>query len=143
GLQFDDPPDSYFCPTDAHPSKPETLVSLSRLYGVLDKCEAGVKFLLVDACRNDPRSKGRKGVDGDSPPRQPKNTAALFSCSPGQRSFEHEAWGHGAFFFTVLDGLRPGPDGRLPADADGDGEVDFDELSHFVQKNVPAHVRKV
>src|SRR5262249_15121853 len=91
----------------------------------------------------DPTSKGGKGVDGDRLPKVPKNTAALFSCSPRQKSFEHEAWGHGAFFYTVLEGLRPGTDGRLPADADADGEVGFDELSRFVRKNVPIRVGKV
>src|SRR5262249_52986824 len=66
----------YFCPADARLADRETLVSLTDLYADLEKCGAGFRLLLVDACRNDPlasNSRSRLEVDLDSltrPPRQ-------------------------------------------------------------------------
>jgi formylglycine-generating enzyme required for sulfatase activity len=135
--------ESFFCPLDAAPNDPQTLVSLARVYDDLDESGAGTKLLLVDACRDDPADKGAKGIDGPIQAGAPAGTAALYSCKPGQRSFEHKKWRHGAFFFTVLEGLRPGSDGRLPADKDGDGTVDFFELTRYVLAHVPDRVAEV
>src|SRR5260370_875789 len=76
--------DSFFCPSDAQLNDNGTLVSLGGLLKALDACGAGVKLLLVDACRNEPAS-GRN-VDVDSLPRMPRGTAALFSCKAGERA---------------------------------------------------------
>jgi formylglycine-generating enzyme required for sulfatase activity len=144
GIQFDGDKDSYFCPADGNPTKPETLLSLTKLQRELDDSGVGVKLLLVDACRNDPSARGKSvGLNSDHLPQLGKGTGVLFSCSPGERSYEHETWGHGAFFFTVLEGMRPDASGVLPADSDGDGEVNFDELSAYVRKMVPQRVAKV
>jgi formylglycine-generating enzyme required for sulfatase activity len=128
--------ESFFCPFDADPKDPATLLSLTKVYADLTG-GAGTKLLLVDACRNDPAAKGAKGIDGTGLPSTPAGTAALFSCRPGQQSFEDKGWGHGAFFHAVLEGLG----GK--ADLDGDGVVDFDELSRFVRRQVPARVKAV
>src|SRR4051794_11818752 len=58
GLQPDGTKDSYFCPANGEPGKVETLLSLTQMYRHLDDSGAGVKLLLVDACRNDPAAKG-------------------------------------------------------------------------------------
>ena len=42
---------SYFCPSDGHPNRADTLVSLKDLYDQMQECGAGVKLVLVDACR--------------------------------------------------------------------------------------------
>jgi TPR repeat protein len=98
--------DSYFCPSDAQLNDNDTLLSLAKLFADLDGCGAGVKLLLVDACRNDP-SLGRN-VDVDSLPRLPRGTAALFSCKTGERAFESPklGTGHGIFFFHVIEGIK-------------------------------------
>jgi formylglycine-generating enzyme required for sulfatase activity len=140
-LTVKDRDESFFCPLDANPTDPETMLALSRLYEDLDNSGAGAKLLLVDACRNDPSAKGAKGLDGDKLPQIRPGMTALFSCSPGEQSFEDKQWKHGAFFFTVLEGLRP-KDGKLPADSDGDGVVDFLELSRYVIKHVPERVKQ-
>ena len=69
GLQFDkqkdsDPDDAYFCPQDARPFRDErqSLVSLTEVYRELDRSFAGMKVLLVDACRDDPD--GARGSRG-------------------------------------------------------------------------------
>ena len=69
GLQFDKGKGAYFCPRDAAPSadKAETMVSMAKLFKQMDASGAGVKLLLVDACRNDPTS--TRGIDGATSPR--------------------------------------------------------------------------
>jgi formylglycine-generating enzyme required for sulfatase activity len=98
--------EGFFCPSDAQLNDPKTLLGLSELLADLDRCGAGVKLLLVDACRNDPNDGRSVGLT--APSRLPDNTAVLFSCKRGQRAFETAKLGkgHGIFFFHVIDGLR-------------------------------------
>jgi formylglycine-generating enzyme required for sulfatase activity len=136
GVHFAGHKDSYFCPTDARPFADETstLVSLRALYGELDRSFAGVKLLLVDACRDDPRAgRGTRGIDGDTAPRPPSGVAALFSCRSGQRAFEDEKLAHGVFFHYVLQGLR----GKA---RNSDNEVTFLGLAEYVTRQVSRDV---
>jgi TPR repeat protein len=55
--------------------------------------------------------------------------AALFSCSAGERAFEHDSLKHGVFFHFVLKGLNG-------AAKDGDGDVNFSDLASYVTKKV-------
>jgi uncharacterized caspase-like protein len=103
--------ESYFCPADARLEDRSTLIALSQVYAALEKCGAGSKVLLVDACRNDPlteqaRDAGRPVVDLPSITRPLKKrtlggVAALFSCSEGEKAFEHPDLQHGVFFHFV------------------------------------------
>jgi sulfatase modifying factor 1 len=140
GKSKDEP---FFCPRDGNPTKAETLVALNQVYADLDNSGAGVKLLLVDACRNNPADKGSKGIDGRDMPDLRKGMGALFSCRPGERSYEDKTWKHGAFFSVVLEALRPDDKGRLGADVNGDGVVDFEELTRYVSKHVPIRVKSV
>ncbi len=135
GLQFGQ--EAYYCPVDARPFADETdsLVSISLVYGQLEKSFADVKVLLVDACRNDP-TPGRGRGPGISDVAPPKGVAALFSCSRGQRSFEHDSLRHGVFFHYVLEGLKHEA-------ADRQGDVTFEGLSTYVRKMVPAKVHEL
>lgn len=56
GLEFEGQKDVFFCPQDAVPLTTDlvTLISLSKVCSDLDRSFAGVKIVLVDACRNDP-----------------------------------------------------------------------------------------
>jgi len=140
GVQLAGGEESYFCPADARLNDPATLISLNQVYEALEHCGAGSKVLLVDACRNDPltalaRDAGRPVVDLPSltrplKKRAPGGIAALFSCSEGERAFEHPDLKHGVFFHFVLKGLRG------DADFDDDGKVDFDELAAYSKKRV-------
>jgi formylglycine-generating enzyme required for sulfatase activity len=139
GLQPEGTKDSYFCPSDANPKKPATLLPLTGKDGLVEQLAdsgVGVKLLLVDACRNNPADKGMKGLDGDRVETLPRGMAALFSCSPGQRSFETDkaGGGHGVFFHFVLEGLR----GKA-----GNGEtaeVTWARLAEYVQEHVETQV---
>jgi uncharacterized caspase-like protein len=90
--------EAFFCPCDAKLKSStdrgelsKTLISLKEVFDELEGSGAGVKLLLVDACRNDPTES--RSLDVDSLPRPPKGTAALFSCSAGQRAFETDKLG--------------------------------------------------
>jgi hypothetical protein len=128
-----DSDESFFCPSDAQLNDNGTLISVGSLMKDLGGCGAGVKLLLVDACRNDP-SLGRN-VDIDTLPRPPRGLAALFSCKGGERAFESPKLGrgHGVFFFHVLEGLK----GKAATE---DKEVTWDSLSAYVRRAVSRQV---
>lgn len=143
GVQFEGDEDSYFCPSDADLTDRSTLIPLAALYKELQQCPAGVKVLLVDACRNEPVSKigkSRRVVDLETLERQrlpepPGGVAALFSCSRGEQSFEHPDLKHGIFFNFIIKGLSG------QADLDKDEEVSLAELEQFAVKEVQRYAR--
>jgi formylglycine-generating enzyme required for sulfatase activity len=139
GLQFDGQGDCFFCPLDARPFKDETdsLLSLGKVYGEMEKSFAGMKVLLVDACRDDPDAgRGTRGINADSAPRPPQGVAALFSCRAGERAYEHKEYGHGVFFHHVLKGLE----GEAK---DADREVTFAGLAAYVSRRVSKDVPRL
>jgi formylglycine-generating enzyme required for sulfatase activity len=125
--------EAFFCPCDAQLSDPTTMIGLKELFERLDESGAGVKLLLVDACRNDPRL-GRN-VDVDNLPRPPHGTAALFSCASGERAFESPKLGkgHGVFFHFILQGLNGAAENVR-------GEVTWDRLAEYVKDKVSDEV---
>jgi hypothetical protein len=146
GCQFDPEGESYFCPMDADLANESSLVRFSDVAKALDGCKAGVKLLLVDACRNNPqilanRAGERAVVDLPSlsrpfVKRPPGGTALFFSCSPGEVAFEDPDVKHGIFYNYVIKGLGD------EADRDGDGKVDVNELAAFAPKEVALHVAR-
>jgi formylglycine-generating enzyme len=145
--------DSYFCPADANPAikevktpqgtknvpaNPETLVSVGDVLKVLDDSGVGYKLLLVDACRNDPSVRGRRGLDHVNVAALPEQTGVLLSCKSGEFSFEHKSLGrgHGVFFHHVIEGLSG-------AAQDAKGRVTWDGLGLYVRSEVPAKVRDI
>lgn len=151
GLQFgsDKQKGAYLCPADAVPraDRTDTLLPVSDLYRELDDSAAGVRVLLVDACRNDPAAppagRTRSGVAAAiTAAVPPTGVAALYSCSVGQESLEHPEIKHGVFFHHVIEGLKGGAAGA-------DGEVTFYGLAEYVSRRVgktaarlqPGHVQ--
>jgi hypothetical protein len=135
--------ESFFCPSDAQPRSnlelkeaETTLIGLTSLFRQLDESGAGVKLLLVDACRNDPFV-GRS-VDTDGLPRPPTGTAALFSCKGGERAFETDKLGkgHGIFFFHVIDGLKGKATNKR-------GEITWSSLTDHVVERVSVDVPRL
>jgi hypothetical protein len=126
-LTVKDRAEAFFCPADGKGTRAATLLGLAELFRELRDSKAGVQLLLVDACRNDPAT-GRS-MDVDTVPRPPRGTAALFSCSSGQRAFETDKLKHGVFFHFVLEGLRGKARGE-------DGEVSWDHLALYVKRQV-------
>lgn len=144
GVQFRGAEQSYFCPADARLTDKETLLSFQELYAALKECRATRKLLLIDACRNDPQSalsRSRATVNLESitrPQREaiPEGIVALFSCSPGQQSYEHPQLQHGIFFHHLLKGWNG------ESDLDRDGRITFDELAGFVKRETTTYARR-
>ena len=145
-MQFKDEESVYFCPMDANLSERNTLISLEDVYGLLSdrqKCKAQTKILLVDACRNDPQSRlskaGREielepaGVTQQPDP--PGGVAAIFSCSRGEKSYEHPDLEHGIFANFVIEAFS----GK--GDLDKDGEISLAELEQYCVKQTQQFAR--
>ena len=140
GVQFDEEKDGkklekfFFCPMDADigtkGDKQNNLIPLDHLYEQLDKCEAGTRLLMVDACRNDPsRPSGLRSLNSVTRPKLAPplgGTIAFFSCSANQRAYEDPDLKHGVFFHHMIEGLKGKADGSK------DGSVTATELSEYV-----------
>lgn len=143
GVQFDKEEENFFCPMDAKLTDRETLVSLQAISKDLEKCEASLKLMLVDACRNDPQtsnSRARPEVKLNSvtrPPAEPPTggVAAFYSCSEGQKAYEDAELKHGVFFHFVIAGLSGG------AAREGNGDIYLGDLELYVNNGVEPFVR--
>ena len=116
------------------------LLQIEELYASLKNCKAGVKLLVVDACRNDPADSGPfRSATGTRPimPEPPKGLAALFSCSPGERAVEDPTLKQGVFSFYLNEALTGNR-----ADYDDDGSLDLSEIEMYVGKKTYSFVRK-
>lgn len=135
---------SYLCPTETRLGDPGTLISLDGVYGRLARCRASLKLLVVDACRNDPRPRGVRGLAAPANARQfaaslqrpPQGILLLSSCAPGQTSREDADLGHGVFMHYLLGGLKG------PADSDRNGGVSLIELYQYANRETKAHVAR-
>jgi formylglycine-generating enzyme required for sulfatase activity len=128
-------PVPFFCPIDADIDDPESLVSIDALYAELEASKAGVKVMLVDACRNDPTEGRTAAIPFRSEP-PPPSVAALFACSNGEVAWDANdlGGGHGVFFHYVIEGLRS------EADLDHNRQITLAELTAYVQDKVPDYV---
>jgi hypothetical protein len=147
GHGFDKGEGQHFLATvNADPESLETLqlttVPLSLLREKLKKIQAKQAIFIIDACRNNPeKGKGDsdnkqtaefardlKEVAGSTAGGQ-AGTAVLFACSEGQRSWEWDEKGHGAFTYCLLEGMS----GKA---AETTGELTVNGLADYVQKKM-------
>ncbi len=140
GVQFAKQKDSYFCPADANLDRRDTLLPLAEVYTRLKSCKAGLKLLLVDACRDDPRAKVNRSptvsVESVTRPQAqvpPGGVAAFFSCSAGEKAYESPELKHGVFFHFVIEAFR----GKA---ADAAGVVTVPDLEKYVKPQVKTFV---
>ncbi|MFO0807703.1 MAG: caspase family protein [Gemmataceae bacterium] len=124
--------DLQFCPLKADLKSKETLIALGEVYAALKGCKAGVKLLIVDACRNEPtaaRSNEVANLASVTRPvlsKPPEGVAALFSCSAGEMAFESRKHPHGVFFHHLLEGFQ----GKA---ANKKGEVTLERLAAHIK----------
>jgi formylglycine-generating enzyme required for sulfatase activity len=126
----------FFCPQDAEINITESMISVDDLYAELEKSQAGVKVMFVDACREiKPEARGNTEVIPLSslalPPVQ-HSVAALFSCSDGELAYEEPklGGGHGVFFHFVIEGLKGA------ADSNSDLKITLNELNTYTADKV-------
>jgi hypothetical protein len=139
GVQFQSSPECYLCPVDAELDEDgrSTLLSLSQLYRRLGRCPAGVKLVLVDACRNDPRDDtANGGAQRAQPQESPAGIAVLYSCSKGQEALEDEKLQHGIFCHFLIEGLR----GKAADPATG--AITLGRLADYLANRVDDHARR-
>ena len=144
----------YFCPADADVSKLKSakeitaannLLDLAELYQNLERCKAGGKLLLVDACRNDPTKpslvRSTSSVTLPPLPPPPGGIAAYFSCSAHEQAIEDQDLKHGVFFHHIIEGLQGDADAGT-AKRPADGEITLAELSEHVGRGTYDFVRR-
>jgi TPR repeat protein len=136
GLRADDKTAGYLCPKDGKPlpEGKDSLISVDALCTELSGSKAAAAVLLVDACRAGQGNKQLPGVDGTGV-KAPARVFALFSCSPGERSIEHDNVSHSVFFHQVLTGLRG-------LAADGNDAITFTGLAEHLKAEVPYRAAK-
>jgi len=125
----------FFCPIEADIHDPDSFLSIDDFYARLEGSKAGVKVMLVDACRNDP-TEGKTGAIEFRIEPPPPSVAALFACSNGEVAWDSGdlGGGHGVFFYYVIEGLRG------DADLDHNRQITLAELTAYTQDKVPDYV---
>src|SRR3954449_5969935 len=92
----------YLMPIDADPGNvQETAIPVSYVAERLRRSGAENVLLLLDACRNEGARDGQ-GVGAD----RQAGVVTICSCSPNERSYEITELQHGAFTFSLLEGLH-------------------------------------
>src|SRR5262249_59838460 len=123
----------YWRPGAAKADEKARLIGWDELYKERDKSPAGVKFVLVDACRNNPA----QGRGANEVVRPPKGIIAMFSCSAGQRAYETATYKHGLFFHYVLEALK------AEENQNDRGDVTWDRLAGYVSRHVTEDAPKL
>jgi hypothetical protein len=106
---------------------------------LLQRAPASQTLTILDACRNDPAGKGAARRDERMPQLviggANQESAGLFSCSVGQRSWEWEPHKHGFFTYYLVEGMQGGA-------VESDGRVTLQSISNYLSEIVPAATRK-
>ena len=137
GVKLGDIPKPYLCPKDANPLPDEanTLLSIESLSTKLRNA-AGAKIILIDACRNAPKSADAREMDEEKLELLISGTLTIVSCSTGEHSIEDKSANRGVFFNQVIEGLK----GKS---ADGNDAITFTSLARFVKKEVPKEAARI
>jgi hypothetical protein len=135
GVAFKADDDLYFCPAEARLDDTSTLVSIKRVVDEIGASKAGRKLLIVDTCRSirSPAAVGKgklieldpAGMFRAAPP---KGAIVLFSCRPGERSWEVRELGHSIFIQHAIEYLG----GKAPDDRYPGGEVGVIDMATYV-----------
>ena len=126
----------YFCPVDTDTEDLDgTCVSITKVMDDIAKCPAKFKWMVVDACRNDPASsRDAKGLQ--IVPSPPAGIALFQSCADGEKSYEERGGGNGYFtknFAAALSG---------EADSNQEGLLTLMEVCTWTTAHTKAEVLK-
>ena len=109
--------------------------------GTLRKPGVANVWVVLDACRNSPGSKGEVQLDAtltgsfSHADVGREHSATMFACKVGERSWELDDVKHGCYTYFLVDGLR-----RQAAEANG--MVTLQGLSNYVGREVPKATEK-
>ena len=123
--------EDFFCPVEAVDGDASTMLKIATLTDDILRRNGGRNLLLIDACRDNPTEKRKKGgsgrfkgVSGRGDMTLPLNTAVLFACAEGQQSMERDDLKHSVFTLSVIEALQSGKTSWLV-------------LADYVQTRVP------
>jgi formylglycine-generating enzyme required for sulfatase activity len=107
--------EDFFCPVEAVDGDASTMLKIATLTDDVLRRNGGRNLLLIDACRDNPTEKRKKGgggrfkgVSGRGDMTFPLNTAVLFACAEGQQSLERDDLKHSVFTLSVIEALQSG-----------------------------------
>lgn len=128
--------DQYFCPEDARVADlAGSCVPLNEVLDTLKQSSAKFKWLIVDACRNDPTKSTPDGVRSIGKVESvPKGVTAIFSCAETEKSYEDTTLEHGVFTHFLIQGLA----GKA---VDKNGVVTILDLYKYVQEETQSFVK--
>jgi len=115
--------DFYFMTGGGDNEDPATLISLSEVYQAILDSGAGSGLVLIDACRHN---------ESSTPLSPPPGISVFFSCSQGEFAIESAEAGSpsGLFTETFVSAMEGA------ADFDGNGKVEWEELTEHVIREV-------
>lgn len=120
---------NYLAPTEINPADIKgTGVKLDDVLKLIKEIKSNAKAMVfIDACRNDPSSRGGGGTftDIDS-----KGLKILYSTSKGQYSYEIEEKKHGVYTYYLEEALNGKADKKPYGNADS--YISFNEASKYV-----------
>jgi len=125
----------YFLP---HPANPDNLITQGLgWYGFEEAAKllsSRVKnvVLILDTCHAGAMKIATRGITRHdlSSPFKKKGFYTLAAAQPNEGAIEKQEWGHGAFTYAILEGLKG------EADSNRNQEVDVVELFHYVEARV-------
>jgi uncharacterized caspase-like protein len=117
----------YLMPYNAHPAVPSKLgLDLNEVVDYLKRSNAGHIVLVIDACR----SEGKKGDYTGFGERLPEGVTTIFSCAPGESSYEisHSDIHMGSFTYILLKSFEEQTENNKP--------LTIKELEVYLQREV-------
>lgn len=122
----------FFCSQEVKPENiMGTTVSINKVMGVLAKCQAKSKWIVVDVCRNYSVRVGRGVKELPSPP---SGIALLQSCAKGEKSQEDRSNGNGYFVKNLIAALSSN------ADANHDEKLTVKEVCQWTADHTKTEV---
>ncbi len=140
----DNPNKHYFLTSDTTQGYPDTALDMKQVKEEITKMRIKEAVMLVDTCHSGGAKSGNlKNQDLDGAFKntvitriQEVRIAILASSRTYEKSIEKDSWQHGAFTYSILQGLS----GR--ADEDRDGKISVVELTDFVEMDVRKLTRR-
>ncbi|MDR0335513.1 MAG: caspase family protein [Planctomycetaceae bacterium] len=155
----DEKSELYLCPMDAEiicdaqtgRFDCRQLLSRKNLEMALRECQASVKILAMDACRNrDVQTRSIAQSDlmtkfaqdeiakiKEFHPEPVEGLFQLFSCDDGQTAAESEEKKHGVYSYFLIEGLKGA------ANSNGDHQITLSELQRYVKLQTTRHAKGV